>query len=126
MDVTSAKSFWLGRPVADGPLTARRSVRVVLLLAAIVLLNLVDLWFTCEARKHHGFQEWNLLMASVGTRPMVLLKLTLLAQATWILGALRRHRAAEIGCWILGATYAGVAAVWLGLYGFLLNSPCSG
>lgn len=92
-----------------------RQRRVLLLLAAIWVLNFFDLESTLIESRRWFFDELNPLAASLLGLPdgfLVGYKAFMVAAGSTILVGLRRHRAAELGCWFLLAVYASVTARW--------------
>jgi len=94
--------------------TARRSRRVVLLIALLLLISGFDLIFTLLASQTKSFEELNPLAARLIHMPaaLVVFKLFLVAAASIILYALRARRLTEWACWGLSGAYAALAAVW--------------
>lgn len=105
---TLPRSFrWLTRPR-----------RVLLLLAAVWVVNIFDLGYTLLESLHSEFVELNPLAARLLDAPpelLVLYKTALLAISSTILLLHRRHRTAELACWLLLAAYLYVGICW-GLY----------
>jgi len=95
-----------------------RSRRIVLLLAAIWMINLFDLTFTVLAHNTGNFVEANpIARALLDNRPALLaFKLGAMVIATGILVCLRRHWLAELGCWFLCGAFATLAFMWLVYY----------
>ncbi len=94
---------------------ARRGRRVVLLLAAVWLLNGFDLTFTLIANAHGRFLEMNPVAAVLLSGPalaVVIYKAALVAFGTAILLWVRRHSISELACWFLLATNVYVAVRW--------------
>jgi hypothetical protein len=108
-DVAPADSFrWLSRPR-----------RVLLVLAAVWVINVFDLGYTLLESLHGDFVERNPVAARLmGTSPAVLVsyKTALLMISSAILLIFRRHRVAELGCWFLLTTYLYVAICWVVYY----------
>ena len=100
-----ARSFgWLSRPR-----------RVLLVLAAVWVINVFDLGYTLIESLYSGFIEMNPVAAKlIGASPVVLVsyKTALLAVSSTILLVYRRYRVAELGCWFLLAVYVHVAVCW--------------
>jgi len=94
--------------------TARRSRRVVLLIALLLLISGFDLAFTLLASQTGNFEELNPLAARLIHMPaaLVAFKLLLVGAASVILYALRTRRLTEWACWGLAGAYAALAAVW--------------
>jgi len=92
-----------------------RSRRVLLMLVLIWIVAVFDYVFTRMAMHLGDFQEANPLARQFIHCPVQLstFKFGTLAGATAILLAFSRHRITEIGCWFLGAIYAGLAVLWL-------------
>jgi hypothetical protein len=92
-----------------------RARRVLFTLAAVWIINLLDLGYTLLESFHHWFIELNPVAARlIGESPTVLVgyKLALLLISSTILLIYRRHRVAELGCWFLLAVYLHVAVCW--------------
>ncbi|MFQ5805819.1 MAG: DUF5658 family protein [Phycisphaerae bacterium] len=92
-----------------------RPRRVLLVLAAVWVINIFDLGYTLLESLHSGFIEMNPVAARlIGASPAVLVsyKTALLAISSTILLIYRRHRVAELGCWFLLAAYLHVAICW--------------
>jgi hypothetical protein len=88
---------------------------VLLVLAAVWIINVFDLGYTLLESLHSGFIEMNPVAARlIGSSPEVLVsyKTTLLAISSTILLIYRRYRVAELGCWFLLAVYLHVAICW--------------
>ncbi len=100
-----AKSFgWLSRPR-----------RVLLVLAAVWVINVFDLGYTLAESLYSGFIEMNPLAAKLVAGPPAVLvsyKTALLTVSSTILLIHRRHRVAELGCWFLLGVYLYVAVCW--------------
>lgn len=119
-------AFWnMGRAAAlargDCPRARRR--RVVLLLAAIWVLNAFDLGFTLFAHRFGYFTELNPVAAQIldSTHLLALYKFGLLVAGSVILIAVSRHAVAELGCWLLLVCYFYVACRWYVYYAELLR-----
>ncbi len=91
-----------------------RPRRVLLLLAAIWILNAFDLAYTMNEVGRHGFVELNPLAAGLLHAPGLLIayKLTLVLIGSALLLATACHSTAEWACWFLLATYAYVGLRW--------------
>jgi len=92
---------------------------VLLVLAAVWVINVFDLGYTLLESLHSGFIEMNPLAAKlIGGSPEVLVsyKTALLAVSSTILLIYRRQRVAELGCWFLLAVYLHVAICWCYYY----------
>lgn len=101
-----------------------RSRRVLLLLAAVWVLNIFDLGFTLVETTHGHFTELNPIAAHILDGPeyvLICFKLGLLTFGSVILLTLRTLRLAELGCWMLLATYIYVAVRWYAYYHCLLD-----
>ena len=96
-----------------------RPRRVLLLLAAVWVINVFDLGYTLLESLHSGFIEMNPVAAKLlSASPQVLVsyKTGLLAISSAILLVYRRHRVAELACWFLLTAYVYVAIRWWGYY----------
>ncbi|RMF81927.1 MAG: hypothetical protein D6744_06580 [Planctomycetota bacterium] len=108
-----------------------RPRRVLLVLAALWVLNIFDLGFTLLEATRANFIELNPLVGEhVRTNPafVVAYKITLVAVGSTILLVLRRQRVAELGCWFLFAIYALLLMHWSGYYAYLhdtLSDPAT-
>lgn len=120
-------------PRAAGPARRRsafgwlvRPRRVLLVLAAMWVLNLFDLGFTLvEAGRSH-FHELNPVAARFLTQPSYVLaayKAVLVGIGSSILLALSRRRIAEVTAWFLLGVYILVAIRWSLYYKHLNDSP---
>ena len=102
-----------------------RPRRVLLVLAAMWVLNLFDLGFTLiEAGRSH-FHELNPVAARFLTQPSYVLaayKAILVGLGSTILLALARHRIAEVTAWFLLGVYIAVAVRWSIYYKHLNNT----
>jgi hypothetical protein len=100
-----AKSFrWLSRPR-----------RVLLVLAALWVINVFDLGYTLLESLYSGFIETNPVAARLIDAPpeaLVAYKTALLGVSSTILLVYRRQRVSELGCWFLLAVYLYVAICW--------------
>lgn len=95
-----------------------RPRRVLLVLAAVWVINVFDLTYTLAESFTGGFVEANPLAARLlHTSPTMLIayKALLLTASSTILLSLRRRRITELGCWLLLGAYVYVAACW-GIY----------
>ena len=104
-EATAGRAFrWLIRPR-----------RVLLLLAAIWVLNVFDLGYTLlEATQHH-FVEMNPLAAGLIHAPTPLLvayKASLVIVGSLVLLVFARHSTTEWACWFLLAVYVYVGLRW--------------
>jgi len=107
-----------GSPAAAPPAVAPQAVparprfgawfnrprRILLLLAAVWVVAVFDLGYTLAESGTADFVEMNPLAAKLLGGPQHFLmayKFGLLSIGTGILLALRRHAAAEVGCWLL-------------------------
>ena|GEM_PF-4379162 len=103
-DAVVGQFLWLTRPR-----------RVLLLLAAVWVINLFDLRYTLSESLHSAFHELNPLAASLLSRDPDLLiyyKFGLLFSSSVILLICRMTKVAELGCWVLLAAYSCVAVRW--------------
>jgi len=100
-----SRSFaWLNRPR-----------RVLLVLAAVWVVNIFDLGYTLLESLHSQFVELNPLAAELMERQPELLifyKAGLLAPSSLILLIHRRKRATELACWLLLGAYLYVGLCW--------------
>jgi hypothetical protein len=88
---------------------------VLLVLAAVWVINIFDLGYTLAESLYSGFVEMNPVAARlIGASPVVLVgyKTALLAISSTILLIYRRYRVAELGCWFLLAVYVHVGVCW--------------
>jgi len=88
---------------------------VLLALAAVWIINVLDLGYTLLESLYSGFIELNPVAAKlIGGSTIVLVgyKLALLLLSSAILLIYRRHRVAELGCWFLLVVYLYVAICW--------------
>jgi len=103
-----------------------RPRRVLLVLAAMWVLNLFDLGFTLvEAGRSH-FHELNPVAARFLAQPSYVLaayKAILVGLGSTILLALARRRIAELTAWFLLGVYILVAIRWSLYYKHLNDSP---
>lgn len=112
------------RILRDYRLTRPR--RVLFVLAAVWVLNIFDLGFTMVAHVHGHFTELNPIAAGMLSGPwyhVAAFKFVTLAAGTIILLVLARHKVAELGSWLLLATYVFVAARWYRYFGDMLDDP---
>lgn len=91
-----------------------RPRRVLLLLAAIWILNAFDLAYTMGEAGRSGFVELNPLAAPLLHSPHLLIayKCSLVLLGSILLLATAWHSATEWACWFLLATYAYVGLRW--------------
>ena len=92
---------------------------MLLVLAAVWVINVFDLGYTLLESLHSGFVELNPVAARLlGASPVVLVgyKSALVALSSTILLIYRRQRVAELGCWFLLATHLYVGICWLSYY----------
>ena len=103
-----------------------RTRRVLWVLAAVWVLNMFDLGFTIVAHVYGHFTELNPIAASMLSGPwyhLATFKFVTLAAGTIILLMLARHKVAELGSWLLLATYVFVAARWYRYFDDMLDDP---
>lgn len=103
-----------------------RSRRVLFVLAAVWVLNMFDLGFTMIAHAHGHFTELNPIAAGMLSGPwyhVAAFKFVSLGAGTIILLMLARHKVAELGSWLLLATYVFVAARWYHYFDGMLDDP---
>jgi hypothetical protein len=119
------------RPGRLGPALGRsfrwlvRPRRVLLLLAAVWVINTFDLGYTLLESLRRDFVELNPVAASLmGGSPeaLVVYKTVLIAGSSVILLIHRRQRVAELGCWFLLGAYLWVALCWWRYYEDMLVS----
>ena len=92
-----------------------RPRRVLLLLAAIWVLNVFDLGYTLLESTRHQFVEMNPVAAPLIDAPARLLvayKATLVVIGSALLLMFARHSTTEWACWFLLATYVYVGIRW--------------
>jgi hypothetical protein len=98
---------------------------VLLAVAAIWIISVLDLGYTLLESLNSGFVELNPVAAGLiggSTATLVSYKLTLLLISTTVLLICRRHRVAELGCWLLLSVYVYVALCWCSYYELRLAS----
>ncbi len=103
-----------------------RPRRVLFVLAAVWVLNMFDLGFTMVAHVHGHFTELNPIAAGMLSGPwyhVATFKFVSLGAGTIILLMLARHKVAELGSWLLLATYVFVAARWYRYFDDMLEDP---
>lgn len=101
-----------------------RPRRVLFILAAVWVLNLFDLHYTLLEAPQRHFRELNPVAAQLLCGPPHLLiayKLLLVAIGSAIMLSLRNHRATELGCWLIFATYAFVGVCWQAYYAHAMD-----
>jgi hypothetical protein len=93
--------------------------RVLLMLMLLCLVNAFDLSFTIIAARTGSFKECNPiaapLVASQGQ--LAAFKIFMVLFAASVIVTFRRHWLTELGCWVMTATYVGLAVVWWMYYG---------
>ena len=102
-----------------------RARRILLALGAVWVINVLDLGYTLLESFHSGFIELNPVAAKLiggSAAALVGYKLALLLISSTILLVYRRHRVAELGCWLLLAVYLHVAICWWYYYEQRLTS----
>lgn len=113
-----AISSWLARHSSRMFQSLTRPYRVVVVLAAVWVLNGFDLAFTLH-EVPRGFTEANPVAALLLGGPpelVVAYKAKLVLWASLILIGLRQHRLTEWACWFLLAAYCLVALRWASYY----------
>lgn len=106
-----------------------RPRRVMLLLAAVWVLNAFDLCFTIIESSGRFFRELNPMAAQLLDTPVALAtyKVSLVFMGSFILLKYRRRRISELGCWFLLFTYSYLWVRWAEYYDHLtvtLSDPC--
>lgn len=106
-----------------------RPRRVVLLLAAVWVLNAFDLGFTIIEANGRLFRELNPMAAQLLENPIALAtyKVSLVFMGSFILLKYRRRRVSELGCWFLFFTYSYLWVRWAEYYDHVtvtLSDPC--
>ncbi|MEL7474432.1 MAG: DUF5658 family protein [Planctomycetota bacterium] len=108
-----AREPWLDRLVR-----LRRSPRVCLLVAAIIVLSVVDLYLTLMFLTHGGMLESNPLARIIinAGSPVALIgwKIGTVTLSAFILLRARRHGVAEIGAWVGLAVLCWLGGQWIG------------
>lgn len=102
-----------------------RARRILLALAGVWMINALDLGYTLLESLNSGFIELNPVAARLiggSAATLVGYKLGLLLVSSTILLIYRRHRVAELGCWLLLAVYLHVAICWWCYYEHRLTS----
>lgn len=93
-----------------------RGRRVLLLLAAVTLLGLGDLYATLMHLQSVGMAEMNpiaaRLMAAGSVPALILFKLGCMALTVGLMWRVRRHIAAEMGTWLLFGVMALLTVHW--------------
>lgn len=93
-----------------------RERRVVILLAAVVLLGLGDLYATVTHVNSIGMVELNPIAAYIiradSSAGLVLYKLGTIGIAVGLLLATRQHRSAELASWLLVLIMAALTVHW--------------
>jgi len=103
---------------AGGNASAARGRRVALLLAAVSLINALDLACTLLASGHEAFREVNpIARALLGNLPLfVAFKALPVALAVLVMARARRRPFVEPLCWGLCGVYSILACVWCRFY----------
>jgi hypothetical protein len=114
---TRRRSSWLGRPHNPPSLKERRrAIRVWLLLSAIVILSLADLYMTLAHLRSVGMGEDNPLARFVMSYNSPLLlgawKVACVALACLILAIARFRRSAEVACWVCCGVLTALTIRW--------------
>lgn len=109
------------QPWLDEIRLRRRARRVLILCAALWLLNGFDLVCTISARDIGGFHEQNPVARSMleSSPALVVLKLIGVTLASTIFIAYRRHRVIELACWGMTAIYVSLSLLWMTYYNIL-------
>ncbi len=92
-----------------------RPRRILILLAAVWILNGFDLGFTILAQLQGTLTELNPVarhLLPYGAVALLLYKLVALGIGTAVLWRCRHHASAEIGTWVALAVYVGVSLRW--------------
>ncbi|MFP4105292.1 MAG: DUF5658 family protein [Phycisphaerae bacterium] len=95
--------------------TARRAMRVWILLLLTAALNGLDLLMTLSAMQTGNFREMNpvgrLMMADPGL--LIVSKIGVGSMSLFILAMFRRKRVTEVACWGVTLAYSMLAFMWL-------------
>ena len=92
-----------------------RSMRVMLLLTAVVILNSLDLLYTLFAHSIGELREMNPLADSilqVGQSTLICFKILMVLFGTSILWKCRRSTWAVPACWVLVIAFTALGVVW--------------
>lgn len=112
-------------PLAD----RRRSLRVLTLIAAIVLMSLGDLYMTLEHLSTVGMGEANPIARFViGYNSPALLavwKLASVSLACLIFARFRTRWTAEAACWLCTLVLVGLTVMWINYSAELSTLTCS-
>ena len=114
--ILSSSFRWLTRPR-----------RILLLLAAVWVINVFDLGYTLLESLHAAFVELNPVAAKLlGISPVAVVayKMGLTGISSSILLCYRRHRVSELGCWFLLTVHLYVAICWIVYYQHKLVCLC--
>ncbi len=99
-----------------GPVHHRRGRRVILLLIALAILGLGDLYATIVHARTIGMNELNpigaYLIAAHSAAGLILWKLGTMGVTTGALMKVRHHRVAETACWMLVAVMVCLTFHW--------------
>lgn len=94
----------------------RRTLRVGVLLAALIVLNLLDIAYTLFAHRIGMLDELNPLaqgFLQLGlTHSLVAYKILMLSCGMVMLWKLRVSRWVPLACWVLVLAYMGLSVVW--------------
>lgn len=117
------------RPEASLRFWMERPRRVLYLLAAVWVLNFLDLGLTLTESGARLFRELNPVAARMMDEPLALVmyKASLVWIGSWILLRFRDRRLTEMACWFLLATYSYVGLRWQQYYTDVLvtfHDPC--
>jgi hypothetical protein len=123
----SATGLWMRPLLFSGlPQLARqwdsRTLRIAVLIWAVAFLNVIDLVYTVFANhlsttsQHELFREGNPLAAvflNLGLIPsLICFKILMVSCGLGLLWKVRRSLWAVPACWVLVATYMGLAVMW--------------
>lgn len=116
----AAHWWWMrrgrGPGAAPGPISRGRRLRLTLLIAAIVVMSVVDLVCTLTYMRMVGMIELNPLaraMISIGqTRQLVMFKAFTVTFACGTIFLLRRHGRAELAAWAAAGALACLMLHW--------------
>jgi hypothetical protein len=101
-----------------------RARRTVVLLAAVVLLSVIDLVFTINQMQTHGMAEGNPLVVHLARQTQSVVVISLYKMVTVILSVgvlfrLRRHAQAELAAWCALIILSGLSVQWVRYTGFM-------
>jgi len=108
---------------------ARRSLRVTLLAAAMILMGLADLQLTLTYMRSTGLIELNPIARAMieigGARQLVMYKLLSIAMSAGVLYILRRHALAERCAWVSCVLLLALTAHWVRYNDAAIESPAA-